>query len=136
MIGDKEVIINNKFVTLWYYSSAKIVHHEFHKFVTGGEIVREVFNAGAELFEKYGAEKWLSDDRENRVLTKEDTEWTQNVWRPRVLKAGWKYWAIILPENYVGKMVMNNILASYTRLGVTTRIFADPDEALNWLKAQ
>ncbi len=28
--------IDNEFVTMWYYPDEKIVHHQFHKFISGG----------------------------------------------------------------------------------------------------
>ena len=132
---DKEIILENEYITIWYHNSKKIVHHQFHKF-TYGNPFQDGLSEGAAILEKNGAKKWLSDDRQNPVMKQEDMKWTSTVWRPRVIKAGWKYWAIILPEQIAGKMAMKKIVEEYADLGVMVRIFSDSDEALNWLETQ
>ena len=129
------MILDNEFMTLWYHPDKKIIHHEFHKF-TQGETLRDCLSAGAEQMEFKGAQKWLSDDRKNTVVGEDDMKWTSTVWRPRVIKAGWKYWALVLPEKTIGKMNMNRIIKDYGETGVTVQAFSDPDEALKWLEAQ
>jgi len=132
---DKELILDNDYMTLWYYPGKKIVHHQFHKF-TYGKALRDGLSAGAALLEEKGAQKWLSDDRKNTGLGKEDMNWTATVWRPRVIKAGWKYWALVLPEKILGQMSMKRIIEEYANTGVTVQIFSDPDEAMRWLETQ
>jgi len=132
---DKELILDNEYITLWYYPQKKIVHHEFHKFAYG-KTFQDALSAGAAILEKKGAQKWLSDDRKNTVLGKDDMNWTATVWRPRVIKAGWKYWAIVLPEKILGQMAMKRIIEEYANTGVTVKMFSDPDEAMRWLETQ
>ncbi len=132
---DKEVVLNNEYITIWYHHQKKIIHHEFHKF-TYGKAFQDALSTGAAILEKNRAQKWLSDDRKNGVIALDDTKWTATVWRPRVIKAGWKYWAIVLPEKAVGQMVMQRIIKEYADSGVTVKIFSDPFKAMNWLEAQ
>ena len=63
-------------------------------------------------------------------------EWTATVWRPRVIKAGWKYWALVLPEKTIRQLNMRRIIKDYADSGVTVQIFSNADEAMQWLKAQ
>jgi hypothetical protein len=87
--------------------------------------------------EKYGAQKWLSDDRKNSALTKEDQEWSDVHWRPRVIKAGYKHWAIVLPEKLIGELNLKRIIREkYAGTGVTVQLFNDPEEAMKWLERQ
>ena len=132
---NKELILDNEYITLWYYPQKKIVHHEFHKF-SYGKTLHDALSAGAALLEEKGAQKWLSDDRKNTSLSKDDLNWTATVWRPRVIKAGWKYWAIVLPEKILGQMVMKRIIEEYANTGVTVKLFSDTDEAMRWLESQ
>ena len=131
----KEVVHESKFMTVWYHNDTKIVHHKFHTF-THGEDLREGLIKGLEIIKKNGAAKWLPDDRENPILKKEDMEWTASVWRPAMINAGWKCWAIVMPEKTAGKMAMNKIIKEYADTGVTVQIFPDPDAALSWLESQ
>jgi hypothetical protein len=128
------VITDTEYATLWYYPDEKIVHHQFHKFIHSKEF-RQVLERGLEIFKQNGAQKWLSDDRMNSALTTADTEWGQQDWFPRVFQAGWKYWAIVMPDKVVGKMNMQRFIDAYSTQGLTIDIFDNPDEALKWLES-
>ena len=52
-----------------------------------------------------------------------------------VFAAGWKYWAIVMPDKIVGKMNMKRFIEDYSEKGLTIDIFSDPDEALAWLES-
>jgi hypothetical protein len=126
-------VLDNEFVSMWYYPSSGILHHQFHKYLWG-DTFREALNKGVDVFRQHHATKWLSDDRKNAALSRADTEWAIGDWFPRVLKAGWKYWAIVLPENVIGQMNMKLFIENYSKQGVTTRVFSDPDDAMKWLE--
>lgn len=130
-----ETIIDTEAVLLCYHSQQKIVHHEFRRFVYGDEF-REVLDKGVEVFRTRGASKWLSDDRRNGPITPADGEWALNDWSPRVVAAGWKYWAVVLPEKVFGQTNMKRWIETYAKLGVTARTFGDAEEAKHWLEGQ
>ena len=126
-------VIDNDFFTMWYYPEDKIVHHKVHKFIWG-QALQDMLSKGAEIFEKNSAKKWLSDDRTNGAISPEDQEWAQKAWFPRVKNAGWKYWALVMPEKVIGQLNMKHFVQTYADQGVTVQVFADPDLALKWLK--
>ena len=128
-------IIDNEYATLYYHSDKKIVHHEFHKFIFG-QPFRDVLTKGAEIFEKYSACKWLSDDTGNGALTPEDSEWALGEWQPRIMKAGWKYWAVVMPEKVIGQMNMTRWIKTYADSGIVVQVFSNSDEAMKWLEKQ
>ena len=128
-------ILDNEYVTLWYHPDKQIIHHQFHKFMHG-QAFRDALNAGTEAMKKYGAHKWLSDDRENSALPRVDTEWAHTEWFARTVLAGWKYWALALPEKIIGQMNMNREAKYYEDRGIITAKFATPDEAMAWLEKQ
>ena len=127
-------ILDNEDVSMWYYPETKILHHQMHKFVCG-QPFRDALMKGADVFQKYGAQKWLSDDRATPALSKEDLEWGDTVWFPRVAKLGWKYWAIVMPEKIIGQMTMKKLAEKYSAQGVTTKMFSNPDAAREWLES-
>ena len=126
-------ISDTEYATLWYHPESKIVHHQFHKFIHGDEF-RQVLEKGLEIFKQNDAHKWLSDDKKNSTLTTEDSDWGQKDWFPRVFAAGWKYWAIVMPDKIVGKMNMQRFIDNYSTQGLMIDIFDDADEALQWLE--
>ncbi len=130
-----QTVIDNESVTLMYHPEPGIVHHVFHKFVRG-ETFRAPLRQGCELLKKNHGTKWLSDDRGNSALSPDDTTWAQTVWFPEVKAAGWKYWAVVLPEKVVGKLNMKEWVRLYQGLGIDSQVFDDPDKAMTWLLAQ
>ena len=61
---------------------------------------------GAEYLENHGAQKWLSDDRNSVVIGADDVQWGETVGAPRVIKAGFKYWATVTPSKAVAALQM------------------------------
>ncbi len=130
-----EKIIDNDYATLSYHTDSKVVHHEFKKFVHG-QPFREVLTAGWDLMKKNGSTKWLSDDRGNSALGPDDAQWAQTTWFPGVKAAGWKHWAVVMPEKAIGQLNMKQWISTYAALGINSQLFTDPAAALTWLEKQ
>jgi len=128
-------VLETPSVTLWYHSQSRIVHHEIRRFVTGKDF-RDLLNAGSDAMRKNSARKWLSDDRGQWVLAKDDLAWSESVWAPATVKAGWKYWAIVRADKVLAQVAMDQLAAKYGALGVTARFFTNPQEAMTWLEQQ
>lgn len=131
----KVTIVDNPNISLWFHSDSKIIHHQLHKY-TFGEPLRDALVKGAEHMGKNGGCKWLSDDRAGGPLPPEDLEWNKTVWIPQVMKAGWKFWALVLPEKAVAQMNMKRFQAEFASAGVTVQTFSDPESAMKWLESQ
>jgi hypothetical protein len=129
----KITLIQNEHATLVYHTDAKIVHHTFHQPMKG-QYFRDVLNTGLETLEKYGATKWLSDDRNNSALEPEDREWAMTNWYTRAAKSGWKYWAMVVPNNILGRMDVKQYVEQNFERGVRVMVFTNPEEAMEWLK--
>jgi hypothetical protein len=130
--ADVEVLLETSSCALYYVPRPQLVHHEFRTFIHGKPF-REVLEKGLDLLKARGACKWLSDDRGNGPITPADAEWCRNDWAPRVMAAGWKYWAVVLPQKVLGQMNMRRWVEEYAKLGVTAQTFAVPEEARRWL---
>jgi hypothetical protein len=128
-------IIDNPFVTLWFHPEIGVVHHQIHQFISGS-MFREFLLAGTDVLIKNKATKWLSDDRANAVLRPEDVDWSHHHWFPKTALAGWKYWAIVRPEKTVGQVTMKGLADEYGKYGITSKSFANPDDAMLWLASQ
>ena len=120
-------LLDTEFATLKFHPDSGIIHHEFHKFIFG-EAFRAVLSKGAEAMEKHQATKWLSDDRKNNALPQDDAEWAMTTWSTRTLAAGWKYWAVVLPQKVLGQMNMQRFIDMYKQRGLEVRVFSDSGE--------
>ena len=127
-------VLDNKNITMKYNPESKILQHEMHQFFFGQEF-RDIMNKSVEVFQKYGARKWLADDRKVSTWSQEDMEWGDKDWFPRAALSGWKYWAIIMPEKAIGQITMKKMIDKYAARGVETQIFESPEEAQKWLES-
>lgn len=130
-----EVLIETEAVRLLYRRDDKIVHHEIRRFVHGAQL-REMLERGLQALEMHKAQKWLSDDRGNGPLKPADEEWAKSNWFPRVIAAGWKHWAVVMPDAILGQMNMRRWIELYADAGVNAHPFVDPQLALKWLREQ
>ncbi len=135
MIEPKVIVLENEYIMVKCYPNEGILHHEFHQYAFG-DVFREIMMAELEAFETNRCTKWLSDDRKFSAVLPEDKKWGDEVWRPRILEAGWKYWAMVLPEKITGQMNIQKMLNEYEELGVTTGVHSAPEDALSWLLEQ
>ena len=129
------VVLDNDYATLWFHEDTKIVHHKVKKYIHG-ETLRQLLTKGYETLKQKNAKKWLSDDALNGPLLKEDEAWAKGEWFPKVVRAGWKSWAIVLPAQIIGQMNMKRFIDDYAKAGITVNVFSDPAKALAWLESQ
>jgi hypothetical protein len=129
----KTTVMDNEYITIWYHTEEKIVHHKFHTKTIYGKTFRDALNTGAELLKNNKACKWLSDDRNNVIFAQEDLLWGIEEWQPKVLKYGWKYWAIVKPLDEIGRMNTEQISYDYKIMGITIEYFDEVNKAFEWL---
>jgi hypothetical protein len=128
-------VLQSPLFTLYYHPGTRIVHHEIRQFVTGQDF-RDLLTAGSDVLRKNMARKWLSDDRGQWVLAKEDVDWSEAHWAPQTARSGWKYWAIVRAEKVLAKIAMEQLVAKYGKLGVKAQFFTDPRDGMAWLEKQ
>ncbi len=131
----EKVVLENDAATLWFDAQHGIVHHAFHRY-THGAAFRGILNAGCDLMGEKKATKWLSDDRGNGALPADDSAWARQDWFPRVMAAGWKYWALVQPESVIGQLNMRRFTRHYAEQGLTVQVFAELEPAREWLEGQ
>jgi len=117
-----------------WLEEGKILLKTMKGFVFGDE-TRKLFNAGYEKVLKEGGSKWLSDNRNLKPWKQEDVAFINEDWLPRMLKAGWKYWAIIEPEDTMGNLSMKNFIDLYQEQGLELKFFHNLEDAKAWLES-
>ncbi len=117
-----------------WLETEKVVFKTFSGFIYGEEM-QNAFNKGLEALKANNGCKWLSDNRGLKPYRQEDVKWINDVWLPQILKAGWRYWAVLEPENILGQLSMKNFLDLYQQMGITLRVFHTKEEGLAWLNS-
>ena len=129
------LIFDGPLMSVWVYPAQRMIHH-IQKGYNHGAPFREALDKATDALQLYRATKWLSDDRATGPVPKEDEDWAQHTWFPRTKAAGWKHWAIIPPLKVIGHIKIERLGKQYSELGINTRLFTSPGEAMKWLEEQ
>ena len=128
----KTSIFDNDSMAIFYYPDKKILVQETLKFATSEER-REALGEGLKIIERDRVTKWLTNNKSGSAIPEEDFDWGINEWFPRAIKAGLKYWAVILPEKAVGKLSGKKMLDGALKHGISIKTFQTEEDALKWL---
>ncbi len=128
-------LVKNEYVTLQYIPGKAMLFHVCHKPISG-QPLRDLLLTGLSALQEYGISKWLSDDRLNGPMTHEDYQWG----REHITKAapayGWKYWALVIPQDLLATESMAPVLTEVWELGqLKAEVFADIESAMIWLES-
>ncbi len=130
----KITLYDSAYITVEYWEDKKLIYHTIHQQISGQlEMFKEALNAGTAALEKYQVHKWLSDDRKNDPLTQAGNEWSFTDWQPRTLKAGWKYWAAVVPQDLVAAGTLMPVIEELFKLGLRMMVFTNVEDAIVWL---
>jgi hypothetical protein len=129
------VIVNNEYITLEYRPDEKLIYHTIHQPMGSAQaqLLVETLNAGTDALAKYGASKWLSDDRLNGPLPPEVVKWGFADWNSRTIEAGWKYWANIVPTQLIAAGALMPVIEDLHKRGLKMQVFTNVEEGLKWL---
>ena len=78
----------------------------------------------------------LADCRRQRILNPADQERANREWVPRVLEAGLKRFAIVLPESEIAAGHLRERLDKVPQTAMQIAYFASVEEAREWLTKQ
>ncbi len=127
------MIIDNQHALLEFDPTTKIIHHKLYQTIDS-ETLRSVLMSGVDLLKSHHATKWLSDNRDINAHSPEDTEWINNQWLPAAVAAGWKYWALVVPDDFMARVNMTEFVDSFYAKGIRIMVFTDLDKAEQWLQ--
>jgi hypothetical protein len=130
----KQLIETTDHFDLFYHDDHKIVHHIFKEAIDSDSF-HLVLDRGTEVLAEHKATKWLADNRrQETVLSDDDNQWATTEWFPRTMEAGWKYWAIVVPDSFANRVDLMRYIEPYHATGINVKVFTDDNEALEWLQ--
>lgn len=131
-VFDTIVVLDNDLISLWCYRNKQMIHHVVHRPVAGVPL-RHALKKGTEAMKANRSTLWLSDERNNTALTADDMNYLPDVWFTETRKAGWEYWAIVLPERPADQLSFKLLAKTFAERGLTTETFTETEPAMQWL---
>jgi hypothetical protein len=126
---------DERFLTIHWDEDTKAVWAEWKEAVEG-EPFRRGLNAGLELVRQKKARKWIADTKHMGVVSVEDVKWTNEDWIPRVVAAGLRWMAFVMPRKVVAKMAVKTVVSKLGEHELSTSYVESLDDARAWLRAR
>jgi len=97
------------------------------------EEYREAFLFLIEQQKKYNLIRFLSDVRDQGVISPDDRKWFEHVAIPMSIELGLKAAAVIFIGNVFKKYYLNVILQATNKFGLPVKLFVELEPAEEWL---
>jgi len=130
-------IIQTEFAHAQYFEEDKLVQITWKKVPKLSlEDYQMVIIKGLEFQEQHPEKvhNYLSDIREQGILSPEYRKWFQDVAVPRTVKNGLKMGAVLFDGNVFQKYYLNNILNFTKTFGIKFKFFGKREEAIEWFR--
>jgi hypothetical protein len=79
------------------------------------------------------ASKWLMDGRALKVIIEQDQRWLAEDWGPRMVGAGVRHSALVMPKSGLASLTVENVGATHRLEAEQRQSFATLEEAKTWL---
>jgi hypothetical protein len=129
---ERETIIDDDDASLFLYPGIGTMCHVINRSIDGDRL-RSLMSKAAEAFVANKCTKYLSDDRKIVSFNPEDLMRALENWEKRLMAAGWKHWALIMPGKVLGRIMAKKLAARYVDMHINVRTFDDEASALEWL---
>jgi len=102
--------IDEPFVRIDWDEECKCIVAEWKGNARASSVYRATLDRSLQLVKKHSASRWLAIMIESSgVISPEDTEWLQKDWFPRLIGAGGRRFAVVLPPKGLAALQLNRI---------------------------
>jgi len=129
-------ILKNEFAEAIFIENLKLGKITWTE-ATPSKVYRQLFEKMAAFMDDHDIINFLSDTRNQGVVSPVDRKWFQKYMVPKVAAKGLKYGAVIIKKDPLKKYYVNMILKLINRKSpITMKIFYNNESAISWLKQQ
>ena len=129
-----EVLLDSDYVLVRYLSDNNAIEVIWRpKQMTKDEYLN-AFEKALESQRKYKAEYFISDIREQKIISPKYRKSFQEDIIPRAKEGGLKKGIVIFSGNIFKKYYLNNIMNTTKKIGIEFKFFNRRDRALDWIQ--
>lgn len=97
------------------------------------EEYKDAFMSLLNIQTKYGIIRYMSDIRNQAVISPDDRKWFETVALPKAIEQGLKAASVVFDGNVFKKYYINVILGATNKFGLPMKVFSNDLEAEKWL---
>jgi hypothetical protein len=91
--------------------------------------------AGLGALIEHRGSRWLADCRDMKTIQQSDQEWLDTSWFPRVITAGLRRMAVVIPKSGLAMTNLEDIMRKVPADKIDVEFFATVAEAEKWISA-
>jgi len=130
----KEIIADYEYAEI-SYDSELLMGRIVWKRKTNDQEYRSSFGKLLEYSAKHPVENFLSDIRQQGVVSPENRKWFETEMLPKAIKSGLKRAGSVFDGNVFKKYYMNMIIKVSNKFGMPLKLFNSEEDAIAWFKS-
>lgn len=130
----KNIILDTDYAEISYDRELKIGMIVWKRKTTTEEY-QYAFITVLEYAKKFPADNFLSDIRNQSVVSPENRKWFEEEMLPNAIEAGLKRVAVVFDGNVFKKYYLNMILKVTNKFKLPMKTFNSEEEAIEWFKS-
>lgn len=130
-----ETVFENEFVSLTYEEDFKLLTITWSNKKISFEDYQKPFKIGLDFMTKKSVDNYISDIRDQGIISPEFRKWLQETALPEAAKAGLKRVVGVANVNIFKQYYINHVFQSAKKFGMPFKFFSTIEEAKEWFKS-
>jgi hypothetical protein len=130
----KQVIFDYEYAQILYDPSVKLGILVWKRKPENSEY-QNAFDVMIEYSKKHTVDNFLSDIRNQGVVSPENRKWFESVMIPKAIDNGLKRAAVVFDGNVFKKYYINMILQVINKFGIPMKLFSTEEDAVKWFQS-
>lgn len=131
-----ENVFSSDLISIEYDAEINVVVMNWKPTYVKTDLYREALNKGLALVQEKGADKWLANLKQMKLISREDENWANDIWFPKALKSSIKWMATVVSDDVFNKIAVQKIMSKDQLTGLNIAKFNSKEDAIEWLKSQ
>lgn len=129
-----KIIFENEFAKLEYEEDLKLLSIIWTDKKPTLEDYQKPFHEAMQFMDQNQVHNYISDIRNQRLVSPDYRKWLQEVAIPEAAKKGLKRIVGVAELNIFKKYYINNVFNSAKKFGMPFKLYETPEEAKDWFK--
>ncbi len=131
-----ENVFSSELISIEYDAAINMIVMNWKPVYIKTNLYREALEIGLDIVNEKGADKWLANLKDMKLISRADENWTNDIWFPKALKSKIKWMATIMSEDVFNKVAVKKIMSQDQLSSLMVDQFICKEDAIDWLKSK
>ncbi len=131
-----ENVFSSEVISIEFDATNNIVVMNWKPVYIKTNLYRDALEMGLDIVNEKGADKWLANLKDMKLISRADENWTNDIWFPKALKSNIKWMATIMSEDVFNKVAVKKIMSQDQLSSLMVDQFTCKEDAVDWLKSK